>query len=281
MTFRPPPPVVRADGAICRAEFDPPDWTCPECGDAGGRYSVTDGYEVFAPCPCRKARRRLEMFNQANIGKRFATSTLGSYKARTKAQHAAQRKAETFALSYPRVERGLLFWGTVGTGKTHLAVSIFRELTLRKGVGCLFVDYGNLLNDLRRSYSTGTGDSSLILPLVQVELLVIDELGKGRGTEWEETVLDDLVSRRYNAGKVTLCTTNFDPIDRAAASPTGGGYHPGYDSRQTGAAGSKMPLLVERIGERIYSRLYSMCEFVQVDGADHRRGESEPAGAGR
>jgi len=273
VTFRPPPPVVVADGAICRAEFDPPDWRCPECDDAGGRYHLDGEYEVFAPCPCRKARRRLEMFNQAQIGKRFAGATLGSFKPRTKTQQMAQRRAEEFALSYPKVDRGLLFWGPVGTGKTHLAVSIFRELTLRKGVGCRFVDYGNLLADLKRSFSSGSGDAALMMPLVDVELLVIDELGKGRGTEWEETVLDDLVSRRYNAGKVTLCTTNFDPHDTAAASH-GGGYHPGYDSRKTGAAGSKMPSLVERIGERIYSRLCSMCEFVQVDGADHRRGDA-------
>lgn len=273
--LRTPAPVVRADGPICKAVFDPPDWICPECDDRGGRIARDEsGYEVFGPCSCLKARRRLEMFNAANIGRRFVDSTLGTYKPRTQKQAAAQLKAEHFALQYPAVEHGLCFYGPVGTGKTHLMVAIFRELTLRKGVGCRFIDYGNLLQDLRRSYADRKGDGYLMMPLVDVELLVIDELGKGRGTEWEETVLDDLISRRYNAGRTTLCTTNFDPT--LAPLETEAGPNQSFTGRELRAAGTRLPSLSERIGERIYSRLCAMTEFVEVDGGDYRRGQ--PAG---
>ena len=269
-TCTPPPIVVRADGPHCHAVFRDADWICPACAGRGGRNETdAEGYDVFVACECRQASRRLELFNAAAIGRRFATATLESYQARTVAQRQALRMAEDFTLMYPKVAGGLLFWGPVGTGKTHLAVSMFRKLTLEKGVACRFVDYGNLLQDLRRSFGARDGDASLMLPLVEVELLVIDELGKGRGTEWEETVLDDLVSRRYNAGRTTLCTTNFDPSDVDPAA--GAGINARFDKSEKNAAQGRTPLLKERVGERIYSRLCEMCEFVRVGGGDFRR----------
>ncbi len=267
---KPPPIVVRADGPRCHADFEQADWVCPACSGRGGRTELDDeGYEVFVACACSRARRRLELFNTADIGRRFATATLESYQARTVDQRQALRMAQDFTLMYPKVAGGLLFWGPVGTGKTHLAVAMFRKLTIEKGVACRFVDYGNLLQDLRRSFAARDGDATLMLPLVDVELLVIDELGKGRGTEWEETVLDDLVSRRYNAGKITLCTTNFDPSDRASGDSDA--INPDYAARAARATQGRTPLLKERVGERIYSRLCEMCEFVKVGGTDFRR----------
>jgi DNA replication protein DnaC len=276
-----PQTVVQADGSFCRARFATEDWACPLCAGRGGSYGLDEeGYEVWKICECKKHLRRQELFNAAGIGRRYASATLESYEARTLEQQKAVQFARDFTLMYPSVAGGLLFWGPVGTGKTHLAVGIFRELTLRKGVACRFIDYGNLLQDLRRSFSNSSGDSALMIPLVEVELLVIDELGKGRGTEWEETVLDDLISRRYNAGKITLCTTNFEPRDDRA--PSGQGVNAAYEARSGMAARSgKAPTLRERVGDRIYSRLCEMCEFVQVGGGDYRRTAQDLSRRGR
>jgi DNA replication protein DnaC len=281
MTASFPKTVVQADGAFCRAGFATEGWTCQSCSGRGGSYGLDDqGYEVWKLCDCKKHLRRQDLFNAAGIGRRYATATLDSYEARTIEQQQALQLARDFTLMYPSVAGGLLFWGPVGTGKTHLAVGIFRELTLRKGVACRFVDYGNLLQDLRRSFSKATGDSALMLPLVEVELLVIDEMGKGRGTEWEETVLDDLISRRYNAGKTTLCTTNFDPRDDRG--PSTSGVNAAYENRSAMSAKSgKTPSLKERVGDRIYSRLCEMCEFVQVGGGDYRRTSQDVSRRGR
>lgn len=269
-TFTEPDIVIRARGAHCVAELAIQDWECPRCSGRGGTMRRDEqGYEFYQPCPCERVRRRMGLFNAANIGLRYQKSTLDSFEATTPEQKAARTVANDFTLMYPAVRGGLIFWGPVGTGKTHLMVGIFRELTLRKGVACRFVDYGNLLNDLKRAYSSHQGDAAVMLPLVDVELLVIDELGKGRGTEWEETVLDDLISRRYNAGRVTLCTTNFEPRtareERAAINPA-------YQGRSNSSLSeSAAPTLRDRVGERIFSRLCEMCEFVQVTGSDYRR----------
>ena len=272
MTASFPPTIVRADGNFARADFDTKNWSCHLCSGRGGSYVVDeDGYDIWRICECKKHLRRQALFNAAGIGRRYVDATLDTYQPRHNQELAnALRLASDFTLMYPSVAGGLLFWGPVGTGKTHLAVAIFRELTLRKGVSCRFVDYGNLLQDIKRSFSKKEGDAALMLPLVEVELLVIDELGKGRGTEWEESVLDDLISRRYNAGKITLCTTNFEPRDDSG--PAEGSINAAYESRSGQAArAGKAPSLKERVGDRIYSRLCEMCEFVPMTGGDYRR----------
>jgi len=271
VVFQEPEVVIRARGVHCVAELAEEHWQCPVClGSGGSMKSDGNGYEFYQACDCKKLQRRLSLFNAANIGVRYQKATLKSFTATTSEQQMARNMAEDFTLMYPKVRGGLVFWGPVGTGKTHLVVGIFRELTLRKGVGCRFIDYGNLLQDLKRSYSSHQGDSAVMLPLVNVDLLVIDELGKGRGTEWEESVLDDLISRRYNANRITLCTTNFEPW--TAQEQRAQSANPAYQSRAgMSLQDSGRPTLRDRIGERIFSRLCEMCEFVQVSGSDYRR----------
>ena len=88
-------------------------------------------------------------------------------------------------------------------------------------------------------------------------MLGIDELGKGRMTDWELSVIDELVSRRYNAMACTLGTTNFLPgPPKGALTGTPDGRH-----AQT---------LGDRVGQRVYSRLREMGEFIEVGGADYR-----------
>jgi DNA replication protein DnaC len=94
-------------------------------------------------------------------------------------------------------------------------------------------------------------------PLVEIPVLVIDELGKGRGSEWELSVLDELISKRYNAQRTTVFTSNFAPED------------PSGDSSQPGSVSEEK--VVDRVGVRIYSRLMEMCEPVRLQGPDYRR----------
>jgi len=265
---------VSQAGEFSRAQFTTEASDCTLCRGREGSFGRDSaGYEVFRPCSRRHAKRRVELYNAAQIGRRYANATFDTYQPRNKSQATAVETARFWAAQCAagQARGGLLFWGPVGTGKTHVALSVFRELTLVSGIPARFVDYGNLLMDLRRSFraQAGSSEAALMLPLVETDVLIVDELGKGRNTEWELTVLDDLISRRYNADRVTLFTTN---LDAGGVRAKGRGLNPAYDQRRADSSvAGGAETLEERLDARIYSRLCEMCDFIRVEGEDYRR----------
>jgi DNA replication protein DnaC len=239
--------------------------TCPKCQGTG---LVADSAEFRAPrrrCSCQVAARRADRFDAIGIPARHVDSTRSSFVPADKRQIGVLAAVSNYLKDYDptRDNRGLVLWGDVGRGKTHLLVAILRELVFRYGVGARFVEFSHLLADLKSSFDGGGGAAALLDPLVQVDVLAIDELGKGRNTEFEGTVIDELVSRRYNALRPILATTNFPPkaaSGRAVANAA---------EAQLGATAS-LPSLADRLGDRVWSRLRETCDFVEVKGEDHR-----------
>ena len=136
---------------------------------------------------------------------------------------------------------------------------------MQYGVECKFVDFFELLRDIRHGYGEDISEKDFIDPYVGVQVLVIDELAKGRNTDWELTILDHFISARYNDDdKVTLVTTNFG--DKLANAITA----EGNDKQNLTNAYSRFTL-EEKIGVRINSRLMEICKKVYLEGKDNRR----------
>lgn len=236
------------------------------CGACRGTGFVATSSDPRAPrrrCDCQKLEGRARAFRDAGIPNRHAGSTLLSY------DHSGARTAGFAAVSKwlkqfePGADnRGLVLWGEVGRGKTHLMVAVLRELLLRHGVRCRFVEFSHLLADLRAGFDIGRGMAALLDPLVRVEVLAIDELGKGLRTDFELNVIDELVSRRYNAMLPTLATTNYGPGAATAQA------QPDLTAVRMGTA--PLPTLVDRVGDRVYSRLQETSDFVPLRGEDWR-----------
>ncbi|MBA3765475.1 MAG: ATP-binding protein, partial [Acidobacteria bacterium] len=152
---------------------------------------------------------------------------------------------------YPSVDRGLLFMGTCGVGKTHLSVAILRELIEKKGVPCLFYEFGSLLKEIQNSYNpvSQTSELKVLMPVVEAEVLVLDELGATKPTDWVRDTMMQVINTRYNEKKLTIFMTNYTDMRRTPAEET----------------------LEDRIGVRLRSRLYEMCKTVMIEGEDFRR----------
>ncbi|MCB9682025.1 MAG: ATP-binding protein [Alphaproteobacteria bacterium] len=244
---------------------------CPACRGMGYRSTGTGFRAPVTRCDCQVIADRARTFDAIGIPGRYAHATLGRFDPKSGAGSAHQA-ATRFVTQYRpgEMNRGLVFHGRVGTGKTHLAVAIVRRLALLRGVSCRFVEFSHLLQDLKYSFDRNAGTEELLAPLVSCEVLVVDELGKGRNTEFEGTVLDELVSRRYNALSTVIGTTNFVPAhaQKAPASRYTGVVADSYAN--LAAATPTLPSLDARLGDRVYSRLREMCDFVPVEGEDHR-----------
>jgi DNA replication protein DnaC len=151
---------------------------------------------------------------------------------------------------YPAVDRGLLLMGTVGVGKTHLATAILRGL-VERGVSCLFYEFGALLKEIQNSFNPVSQISELkvLAPVYEAEVLVLDELGASKPTDWVRDTMMQIIGTRYNNRKLTIFTTNYSDTRRNPQEET----------------------LEDRIGVRLRSRLYEMCKTVIVEGEDYRR----------
>ena len=232
---------------------------CPHCEGTGSILSQKDGgYSYVAPCHfCGVIRRNVKLYNVAQVPAKYShvvqvDAGLEPKRMNPSLQRALKYAKEEFVKKYPTKD-GFLLMGPSGLGKTHLAVGTISELTLKHGVKCMFKDFFYLLSELKQAYSEGTPENDVIEPLVEADVLVIDELGKGRSNEWELNILDQLISKRYNASKKTLITTNYITYDIAKE------------------IGDSHEILEVRVGERIASRLHEMCEFLYLKGKDYRK----------
>jgi DNA replication protein DnaC len=233
-------------------------------------------YEVLVPCACDRRAKRVARYNAAGLPGVLAHATFDNYRPARPAQDEARRVAMHFAHHYDKTgaNKGFILSGPVGTGKTHLLAATLGHLVLELGVEAQYKEISLLFADIRRGFQEGKSGGEIIRPLSEVAVLAIDELGKGRGSPFEMDTLDELISRRYNAGRTTLFATNYSLEPERQSVRTASGYRKTEDVKNVLREGE---LLRERVGERIYSRLCEMCTFVEMsaDTPDHRRMRQE------
>jgi DNA replication protein DnaC len=209
-------------------------------------------------CRCQAGSRRDQIVDQARIPKRYEHCTFDTYQPQSTSfehqtsQARARLDAEYLVNHYcPGItEVGLLFLGPCGVGKTHLAVATIKALIKRMGVQCLFYDFRDLLKEIQDSYNpvSKSSEMKVLAPIYEAEVLVLDELGASKPTDWVRDTMSQIINTRYNDKKVTIFTTNY--VD----NPT----HPQEES------------LTDRVGVRLRSRLHEMCKAVEIKGEDYR-----------
>jgi DNA replication protein DnaC len=241
---------------------------CPVCGGSGWKTVAGTPDGGVTRCACRLRARGGAMIEAARTPKRyehcelsnFTTDFPGADRSVSLAHISATRFVQEFD---PRAGHGLLLVGGIGTGKTHLAVGILKELIAARGSACLFCDYRELLKQIQNSYNASVQATELqvLRPVFDAEVLVLDELGAVKPSEWVWDTVSLILNTRYNDNRTTIITTNF--ADEPAASVV--------RSLSPARAATREESLGDRIGERMRSRLHEMCRFVKMDGPDFRQ----------
>jgi DNA replication protein DnaC len=243
---------------------------CPLCAGSGWKPVPGAPERGVTRCDCQVQARGGAMIAAARIPKRyehcelsnFTTDFPGADRSIALAQISASRFVQEFD---PRDGAGLLLVGGIGTGKTHLAVGILKELIAARGSACLFCDYRELLKQIQNSYNDSVKATELqvLRPVFEAEVLLLDELGAVKPSEWVWDTVSLILNTRYNDNRTTIITTNF--ADEPAASVSRS------SSLSPARAATREETLGDRIGERMRSRLHEMCRIVKMDGPDFRQ----------
>ena len=241
---------------------------CQICDGVGlVRVVNTEGKWVSRACECQEMLREERRLAAAHIPERYRHYTLDGYETAFRGADPslgrAHLTARKFVEAYPvdTAGKGLLFTGSIGVGKTHLAVGVLRRLVQERGVKGLFCDYRELLKNIQNSYNpqVNTTELELLKPVFAAEVLVLDDLGAQKPNEWVWDTVALILNTRYNDRQTTIITTNYP--DLAA----GGGV-------QTEAErAAREQTLGDRIGDRMRSRLAEMCVRVEMTGEDFRQ----------
>jgi DNA replication protein DnaC len=241
---------------------------CPLCGGTG--WKPSDAGRVTR-CDCRLEDRAARLLAAACIPARYEHCEFESFHTEIEGPDASLSRArmavEKFVADYPVERAGILLIGPVGVGKTHLAVSAIKQLIRDKGVPCLFYDYRELLKEIQNSYnaSVQTTEMEVLRPVFDAEVLVLDELGAVKPTEWVWDTVSHVLNTRYNEKRTTIITSNY--LD----APAGASAEQRSSSFSAAARAAREETLGDRIGERMRSRLQEMCRKIELAGKDFRR----------
>ena len=224
-----------------------------------------DGRWASAPCQCQIALKLAIQLKRAAIPERYQHCSFdtfhAAYPGANKTLASALFILRRFAEQYPIEKSGVLLTGSIGCGKTHLASSTLKFLIENRGVQGLFCDYREFLRSIQNSYNpqVSATEMEILTPVMNAEVLILDDLGATRPTEWVWDTVSLVLNARYNSARTTIITTNY------AVLP------PGASIKQEETLG-------DRIGERMRSRLLEMCRVIEMTGADYREGidQSKP-----
>ncbi|WP_078665681.1 MULTISPECIES: ATP-binding protein [Carboxydocella] len=260
---------------FCQAELEPvgmflrvfgPRWyyrgharcNCKDAQEYWRKYEEEQKKEMLRRAQEEKERAYQEkiarLLKESKLGERFMTRKFENFQVTTKNKQAyeiALKYAKEFE-KYKKQGLGLIFTGSYGTGKTHLAAAICHELILQ-GYQPIFGTMINLLEKIKATYDDDyarENEEQVINKYINCDLLIIDDLGKERPTEWAVEKLYYIINSRYEKNKPILITSNYD-IEKLTARLTV------KDNLET--------------AEAITSRIFEMCRGVHMNYEDYRK----------
>jgi DNA replication protein DnaC len=249
---------------------------CPHCQGTGWKLVDAGGVSRAQRCTCGLVRQPLDQLRRSRIPPRYEHCTLANFDLRKDAAtgsvngylERAKRDAAFFVREYPNVDCGLVFTGPTGVGKTHLGVAVLQGL-MERGFECLFIDFRELLQQIRESYDAvaETTELRLLQPVIDSEVLLLDELVAANPTDWLKERLAYIINARYNQKRAMLITTTL-------AFGDAGGAPPGNGSGRRMPSGESIPNLersLDQFGVTLSSRLYEMCKPIEIYAHDFRK----------
>jgi DNA replication protein DnaC len=235
---------------------------CADCNGTGWKIVEREEVSGAVRCECAATERAGRLESEAGIPPLYINASFENFLLSRENPIGYRELTEVYlavrgyAREFPNAKKpGLLLMGDPGTGKTHLAVAAFRAI-MAKGFEGLFFDYQNLLDRIRSGYDAASNstDKEAYRIAMDKEVVLLDDLGAHRVSDWVEDTVTSIITSRCNNRKPLIATTNL--IDPEAGYTT-------YERTSAGKVDYRTTLS-ERIGPRARSRLFEMCRVIKM-----------------
>lgn len=190
---------------------------CPLChGEGGHMVKDENGYDVWKPCKCWFKEMRKRSLRFANIPIKYKDATFDNYETEIYSKNsAAMGKLKELCKSYVDEftlnSKGLYIHSEVkGSGKSRMICTIGNAL-MEKGFNVKFSTMGVILDKIKETWNDSSEytESKLKDELKTVDVLILDDFGMDKSTDWVNSQVYDIINYRYNEKKVTLYTSNY------------------------------------------------------------------------
>lgn len=213
---------------------------CRECSGTG--FIMTP--EGVVPCECKLNEDTELRLKQARIPSMYSKKSLKTFKTKLRGRKKVLEMAKNFVAHYDLGGRGLLIVGGVGVGKTHIAVSMLKEI-VENGFSGLYYNVVDLLRHIRSTYDSDVDvtENDILEITISVDVLVLDDLGAEKTSGWVLDRLYSIINKRYEEGRTLIVTTNCESYEE----------------------------LENKTTNRIASRLWEICPTWKFPEGDYRR----------
>lgn len=218
---------------------------CPEC------FKLKEAQKAIEEEKARKEeaeRNRKQRIVETRMPLEYQTKDFSTFIQETDSQKAAFKLARRFVKGWEKAKAGgygLLFLGSCGTGKTHLACAIMIELLKEYAFSYpRYYKASEIFSSVRSTYQAGstTNEEETLKFFSSIQLLVIDEVGVQKGSESEKRILFSILDNRVTSNKPTILLSNLGP-----------------------------KALEELLGDRLYDRVRSKCVPMLFAGSSMRK----------